>query len=132
MVSARSNGRRKQPGPAPFDPPPARESSGAAEDTICAAIRDCELLEFDYDGLHRVVAPYCHGFTSENEVLRAIQVRGESRSRGMGFGKLWRVDKMLNVRGTGDAFVPDDQHYNPNDSAMTRIHCGVPPAFTRR
>jgi hypothetical protein len=132
MVTVRTNGRRKQPAPAARDLAPARESSGASNDTICAAIRDCELLEFDYDGLHRVVAPYCHGFTGENEVLRAIQVRGESRSGGMGFGKLWRVDKMLNVRGTGEGFVPDDPHYNPDDSAMTRIHCRVPPASTRR
>ncbi len=34
-------------------------------DAICAAIRNCELLEFDYDGLRRVVAPYCHGFTQQ-------------------------------------------------------------------
>lgn len=92
---------------------------------ICAAIQNCELLEFEYDGLHRVVAPYCHGFTSKGEVLRAVQVRGESRSRGMGFGKLWTVDKMLNVRRTGDSFLPDDPHYNPNDTAMLTIHCRV-------
>jgi hypothetical protein len=97
----------------------AREKSGTSS-TICAAIRDCELLEFDYDGLHRVVAPYCHGFTAENEVLRAIQIRGASHSRGMGFGKLWTVEKMLNVRATGEAFVPDDPHYNPNAIAVLR------------
>ena len=94
-------------------------------DIICAAIRNRELLEFDYDGLHRVVAPYCHGFTSKNEVLRAVQVQGESHSRGMGFGKLWKLEKMLDVRRAGDPFVPDDPHYNPNDTAMTRIHCRV-------
>ena len=65
---------------------------------ICSAIRELELLEFDYDGLHRIVAPYCHGFTSKGEVLRAIQVRGDSHSHGLGFGKLWTVAKMSNVR----------------------------------
>jgi len=94
-------------------------------ETICAAIHDCELLEFDYDGLHRVVAPYCHGFTSKNEVLRAVQVEGESRSRGMGFGKLWMVSKMSRVHRTGRPFVPNDPQYNPNDSAMATIHCRV-------
>jgi hypothetical protein len=94
-------------------------------DVICAAIQNCELLEFDYDGLRRVVAPYCHGFTSKSEVLRAVQVRGESRSRGMGFGKLWTLGKMLHVRRTGESFVPDDPQYNPNDSAMARVHCRV-------
>jgi hypothetical protein len=28
--------------------------------TICQAIRTRVLLEFDYDGRHRVAAPYCH------------------------------------------------------------------------
>ncbi len=108
----------------PFSSPLPPRTNGH-KDVIRAAIRRCELLEFDYDGLHRVVAPYCHGFTDENEVLRAIQVRGDSHSRGMGFGKLWTVDKMLDVRPTGEAFVPDDPHYNPNDSAMAKIHCRV-------
>lgn len=94
-------------------------------DIVCAAIRDRNLLEFDYDGLRRVVAPYCHGFTDKGEVLRAIQVQGESRSRAMGFGKLWTLAKVLNLRRTGDVFVPDDPQYNPNDRAMTRIHCRV-------
>lgn len=92
---------------------------------ICAAIRDRVLIEFDYDGLHRVVAPYCHGLTSKGEVLRAIQVRGASHSSGMGFGKLWMVEKILHIQRTAEGFVPDDPHYNPNDSAMTRIHCNV-------
>ena len=94
-------------------------------DVICAAIRECVLLEFDYDGLHRVVAPYCHGLTKNGEALRAIQVSGDSRSHGLGFGKLWTVQKMLNVRQTATSFVPDDPHYNPSDSAMTTIHCNV-------
>jgi hypothetical protein len=94
-------------------------------DVICAAIRDCVLLEFDYDGLHRVVAPYCHGSTKNGETLRAVQVQGDSRSRGLGFGKLWTVEKMLNLRRTGTAFVPNDPHYNPQDRAMATIHCNV-------
>lgn len=93
------------------------------EPVICAAIRDCMLLEFDYDGLHRVVAPYCHGSTGNGEVLRAVQVRGASHSRGLGFGKLWMVKKMLNIHPTLEPFVPDDPHYNPDDSAMVDIHC---------
>ncbi len=94
-------------------------------DVICAAIRDRVLLEFDYDGLHRVVAPYCHGLTKSGEALRAIQVHGDSHSRGLGFGKLWTVEKMLNLRRTTVSFLPTDPHYNPNDTAMTTIHCNV-------
>lgn len=95
------------------------------DELLCAAIRNLELIEFEYEGLLRVVEPYCHGFTRNGEVLRAIQVGGESRSRGMGFGKLWTVDKPRHVRATGKHFVPNDPNYNPNDSAMTNIHCAV-------
>jgi hypothetical protein len=92
---------------------------------ICNAIRARVLLAFDYDGYARVVAPYCHGMNKSGEVLRAIQVAGESRSGGLGFGKLWIVARMSNVVITLQRFVPDDPHYNPKDSAMISIHCCV-------
>jgi hypothetical protein len=100
-------------------------SASSATEAICSAIRSCTLLEFEYEGLHRVVAPYCHGFTGKGEALRAIQVRGASHSRGFGFGKLWVVEKMVDVRLGSEPFVPNDPHYNPRDSAMTTIHCAV-------
>jgi hypothetical protein len=97
-----------------------------SSDAICVAIRSRMLLEFDYDGLHRVVAPYCHGFGSRDaEVLRAVQVRGASRSGGLGFGKLWTVARMRDVRTSGETFLPADPNYNPNDSAIPRIHCRI-------
>jgi hypothetical protein len=68
---------------------------------------------------------HSHGFTSKGETLRAIQVRGDSRSHGSGFGKLWTVKKMLDVRRTTELFEPNDPNYNPMDRAMTRIHCNV-------
>lgn len=89
-------------------------------------IRTRTLLAFDYDGQPRIVAPYCHGVTKHGaEVLRAIQVGGASRSGGFGFGKLWHVAKMQNVRTTSDPFLPTDPNYNPHDSAMAQIHCCV-------
>ena len=48
-----------------------------------------------------------------------------SRSGGFGFGKLWYVETMRNVRVTTEPFAPDDPDYNPHDSAMARIHCAV-------
>jgi hypothetical protein len=95
-------------------------------DTICNAIHSRRLLEFEYGGLHRVVAPYCHGWSTRGaEVLRAVQVRGESRAGGFGFGKLWTVAEMKHVRASEETFVPDDPDYNPNDTAMPRIHCRI-------
>ncbi len=90
----------------------------AVTDVICAAIARRTLLQFDYDGHARIVAPYCHGVAKSGEVVRAIQVGGSSKSGGFGFGKLWRVDKMRNLRGTTEPFLPTDPHYNPDDSAI--------------
>lgn len=100
-----------------------------SETRICASIQAQLVLEFDYDGRHRRVHPYCHGITTKGvESLRAIQVGGDSRSGGFGFGKLWAVDRMTSVRVSTERFVADDPSYNPRDSAMAVIHCGVKPA----
>ena len=93
---------------------------------ICAAIRGRALLEFLYDDRRRVVAPYCCGVSSRGvDVLRGLQVRGESVSGGLGFGKLWTVAKIAQLRVLDEVFTPDDPHYNPRDSAMTRIYCAI-------
>jgi hypothetical protein len=59
------------------------------------------------------------------EVLRAVQLRGATRSGGLGFGKLWIASKMVHVRVLEETFSRDDPDYNPDDSAMLRIHCRV-------
>ena len=96
---------------------------------ICDAIVAQRMLEFDYDGHHRVVQPYCHGFTRKGaETLRAVQVNSDSRSGGGGFGKLWTVAKMQNLRVAAEIFDADDPDYNPDDTALLEIHCRVKPA----
>jgi hypothetical protein len=93
---------------------------------VCEAIQAHLLLEFQYGGRRRVVAPYCHGVSrAGSEVLRALQVRGSSRSGGFGFGKLWTMASMTGVRMTDEPFTPDDPDYNPADSAMRSIHCCI-------
>jgi hypothetical protein len=93
---------------------------------ICEAIRKRALLEFFYHGRRRVVAPYCCGISRRGvDVLRAVQVRGESASGGLGFGKLWTVADITDLRMLDVVFTPNDPDYNPHDSAMTRIYCGI-------
>jgi len=93
---------------------------------ICEAIRQRRRLLFEYDGLPRVVEPYCHGTnTRGSELLRAVQVAGSSSSGAFGFGKLWTVSKMTLVRGSDEVFAPSDPHYNPDDSTITLIHCRI-------
>ena len=96
---------------------------------ICTAIGQRRLLQFGYHGKLRVVAPYCHGTSTRGkDVLRGIQVRGESSSGpviGKGIGKLWALADMTGLRVLDETFEPDDPNYNPNDSAMSEIHCRV-------
>ena len=95
-------------------------------DVVCLAIARRHLLEFHYGGHLRVVAPYCHGVTKRGaEALRAVQLRGTSRSGGFGFGKLWLVREMSKIQMMDEAFLADDPNYNPDDTAMVRIHCRV-------
>ena len=95
-------------------------------DIICEAIRTRSVLEFEYHGLPRVVAPYCHGLSSRGvEVVRAVQLRGGSSSGGLGFGKLWRVSDLVGLRMLEEHFTPDDPDYNPDDRGMKEIHCRV-------
>jgi hypothetical protein len=95
---------------------------------ICDAIRTRCLLEFDYHGLHRMVAPYCHGVSTQgHEVLRGVQLRGATSSgrRGLGFGKLWLVADIVGLHLSTTRFEPDDPRYNPDDRAMRQIHCRI-------
>lgn len=93
---------------------------------ICEAIRNRRLLEFRYHGKLRVVASYCHGVSTRNvQVLRAVQIRGESGSGKLGMGKLWALADMIDPRLLEETFTPNDPNYNPNDSAMKQIHCRV-------
>jgi hypothetical protein len=54
-----------------------------------------------------------------------VQVRGDSKSGGFGFGKLWTVAEMTDMRVSSEAFVPDDPDYNPDDVDMREIHCRI-------
>jgi hypothetical protein len=105
------------------------ELNSTSKSVICVAIWNRRLLSFDYYGKRRLVAPYCHGVTRRgNEVVRAIQLRGDGPDDGFGFGKLWRVSEMRAIRLTAERFEADDPNYNPDDRAMVRIHCRVAPA----
>lgn len=89
---------------------------------VCDAIRRRALLEFEYNGRVRVVAPYCHGISTRGtEVLRALEMQDGKA----GIGKLWALDQMVNARVLAVNFLPNDPNYNPMDSAMKSICCRV-------
>ena len=90
---------------------------------ICEAIRTMTLLQFEYDGLPRVVAPHAHGIsTADNEVMRGYQTDGESSSYPLGW-RLWIVEKMVGVKDTEVTFPAAFPDYAEDDSAMAPVHC---------
>lgn len=93
---------------------------------ICSAINSKKVLRMYYDGGYRTIEPFCHGIsTAMNEVLRGYQTDGYSES-GNGIGwKLMKVSDMMNVSIEKDSFEGNRPEYNPNDSAMTQIHCHI-------
>ena len=98
----------------------------ATKNIFCDAIERRVLLEFQYKGHLRVVQPYCYGVsTRDNNVLRAVQVRGSSASNQLGIGKLWSTDEILAPRILDETFTPSDPNYNPKDTAMKRIYCRI-------
>jgi hypothetical protein len=111
---------------APKRPPATRGRASDPSDTIREAIRSRSLLQFHYDDRLRVVAPYCYGLSTRDiDSLRAVQVRGSSSSNALGFGKLWTVSKMRDLRMLEETFIPSDPNYNPDDKGMKKIYCRI-------
>ena len=91
---------------------------------VCKAIASRRLLEFDYDGHHRVVEPHCHGRGAEGQdFLRAYQVAGTSASGPLGW-KLFDLARVRNLRVLNGSFVRRAD-YRPDDTSMHPVHCCV-------
>ena len=94
--------------------------------TICAAIRDRDVLRFSYSGGTREVEPHCHGISrAGNEVLRAYQTGGYSESGKTVGWKLFEVSRITGITRTGETFASNRPGYNPNDTQMSEIYCHV-------
>ena len=73
---------------------------------ICDAISSRKMIQFSYDGGIRIVEPYCYGLTKEgNEVLRAFQIKGYSKSGNPYGWKLFKVSKIKNLKINEDHFA---------------------------
>jgi hypothetical protein len=86
------------------------------------AVHDRAVLEFEYNGHHRVVQPSAHGLNLKgNESLRGYQIGGSSRSGRM---PPWRMFKVAQIQGlilTGDTFTDEPEGYRCGDLGMTVI-----------
>lgn len=88
---------------------------------IVNAIRNQNLIQFNYDGGSRIVEPHCYGITTAgNEGLRAYQVDGYSSSGKMGW-KMFDLDKARSIRILDETFSGARPGYKKGDRGMSRI-----------
>lgn len=91
---------------------------------VVDAIKNQNVIEFDYEGEPRVVEPHCYGLTAkQNEGLRAFQIDGYSSSGKMGW-KMYDLSKVENLRVLEESFQVREG-YNPGDKGMSQIYCEI-------
>lgn len=91
---------------------------------ICEAIKNKNLLEFNYKGYYRVVEPFTFGVnTKYNEVLSAFQVKGGSESGDRPMWRLFDLEKIENLRMLDESFSGNRDGYKKRDSRMVKIYC---------
>ena len=65
------------------------------DSVICGAIMGRHTIAFDYEGGQRVAEPWCLGFSGKgNQVLRAYQIGGYSKSGDPSGWRLYDLSKM--------------------------------------
>ncbi|GHT34541.1 hypothetical protein AGMMS49574_22170 [Bacteroidia bacterium] len=91
---------------------------------IINAIKNQNVITFDYEGESRTVEPHCHGVTTKgNEVIRAYQIDGYSSSGKMGW-KLYDLSKADDIEVLDETFeVRDD--YKRGDKDMAKIFAEI-------
>lgn len=106
----------------------------ASIDSIVNAIKNRDKIVIYYDGDEpggrglREIEPVCFGYSKAgNPVLRAWDNEGASHTAYKGEQplpgwRLFRADKILSFRPTGEKFNEMKPNYNPNgDKSMTRV-----------
>ena len=90
---------------------------------IIQAIRDRELVTFNYDGYPRTVEPHSYGQSSKGEeLLRAYQVAGGSSSGSVQSWRLFKVEQINGFHQDGQQFSGPRPSYKRNDSALDIIY----------
>ena len=106
----------------------------ASIDSVVNAIKNRQRVIIYYDGDEpggrglREIEPVCFGYSkADNPVLRAWDEEGASHTAYKGEQplpgwRLFRVDKILSFKPTGEQFNNPRPDYNPNgDKSMTRV-----------
>ena len=89
---------------------------------ICSAVKSKQMIQFNYEDSTRVAEPYCYGQSKVgNEVLRAFQVKGHSKSGHSVGWKLFRASKMENIIIT-DKYFAIGHHYG-KEPVIKEVYC---------
>ena len=95
---------------------------------ICEAIQNGLKLLFDYDGYHRRVQPYVHGWDSGGEeMFKGYQVEGGSDSWTGPHWRTFKFDEISNLRLTDESFTRKRDDYNPEAPQFETVHCKFDP-----
>lgn len=91
--------------------------------TIIDAIKGRNLLEFSYDGHHRVVEPHTFGVSTKgNDTLSAYQVKGTSDKGSVPDWKQFTISKIVGLKKSDETFTGTRPGYTKGDSRMTKIY----------
>jgi hypothetical protein len=94
------------------------------QDVICQAIREKRLLELQYEGQARRVAPHVYGIDSAgDELLSCYEVWGGSDGEPAGWRSL-RLAQISELTLTTKRFAPRPEHQR-SDGAIARVFCQV-------
>ena len=90
---------------------------------IIKAIENSNLLEFDYNGHHRVVEPHTYDISTKgNETLAAYQIEGTSEYGVVPDWKQFTTDKIINLQILDNTFTGTREKYKRGDSRMSKIY----------
>jgi hypothetical protein len=92
---------------------------------ICDAIRDGEIIEFEYQGMVKIVEPFRYGVGFDGqEVLRGYVIGGFSDVLNQEYSwKLFEVSHMGTIQFIGKKFTSIRDGYDKEDKDIKTIYC---------
>ena len=73
-------------------------------DMITKAISEKKIVEFDYNGHHRIAEPHVYGILKNEETILIFQTGGTSSSETSSSWRTMHTDKIMDFKITGDFF----------------------------
>lgn len=104
-----------------------RDADYAVTSEICGAIASRRLVELDYNGQHRLIEPYSHGFSSDGrEMLVGFQRAGGSDSGQVEGWKAMAVERIERIAVVDVSFIPSRDDYRAGSSKnIDDLHCEI-------